>query len=122
MLPGTPACALGWIATIAALESDEACWDMDSFREFMKDPFFNEKKFYHRMNELAPEKAGKSLKYAEDWDQGKYVWAQDPQVCADTLRKYAQKYHAPELAPAVTDEGRRSVGNLSPVESEAASV
>lgn len=105
---GTPGCALGWIATFGKVPSENffptsavGCWDRLELSRFMRDSEFDERSFYKRMNALAPALKNNN-RYEHCW-QAQFVWTQDPKVCADTLRKYAQKYLAPVEQPVATE-------------------
>ena len=73
---GTPGCALGWIAS--HLGYDE--WADN--RDFFNVIGVEDDAFYERMAEISG---------------GEQLWMDDPTTCANTLRKYADRYH---FAPA----------------------
>jgi hypothetical protein len=76
---GSPGCALGWIATFSG--GIEAHASIASAAEAMGT---NDWDFYARMDELVGEE-----------------WSDEPALCAQGLRLYAQKYHAPQKVAEV---------------------
>ena len=86
---GTPGCALGWIGSFGGL-SKGSCGFSDAATDLLKlEPELlggsgscetSEFAFYNRMDALC----------------GNMLWRKAAHVCADALRKYAEKYHAPK--------------------------
>ena len=96
----TPGCALGWIGSFGGL-TKSACGFSDAATDLLRlepEPLdgggitrSNDFTFYNRMDALC----------------GNKVWRKAAHVCAATLRKYAEKYHAPakrDLIPASVRE------------------
>jgi hypothetical protein len=97
---GTPGCALGWIAFFGLVEgADAGTWSRERLREFH--PLLDERSFYARMNAIAPAK--RFNEKCPHFNAGQYVWTQDPQLCAETLRKYAQTHLAPAKQPVAVE-------------------
>jgi hypothetical protein len=80
---GSAGCALGWIGHYAEIERNEDTpYYMDDVVAVMGT---TEAEFYSRMDD------------AQQWLDGK-SWSSDNVRCADTLRRYADKYYPEEAA------------------------
>lgn len=79
---GTPACAIGWIAHFLEVPS----FPHPTFDGIVE---CDACEFYTRMDEMS----GGGRPEDEDAPYIKGRWREDAAVCADTLRRYAEKYH-----------------------------
>lgn len=91
---GTPACAIGWISHHMGAEIDpEEYTQLNGLKGFTFTKWFGimkctESEFYKRMDKL---------------EGHKYLWKNDNRLCAEILRKYADKFHpAVNAIPQVT--------------------
>ena len=90
---GTPGCALGWIGCFLDMRAGTSLFvGHERVPERLgieptQETIFGTATFYARMKDLCFSKSD--------------AWAFDAKMCADTLREYAEKYHAPrDLIPA----------------------
>ena len=77
---GTKGCAIGWIGHFSGMDFEKGAGDISRVHANVCEPALGvgHLEFYNRMNGLA---------------EG---WKDSATICAATLRKYAEKYHAPE--------------------------
>lgn len=81
---GTPGCALGWISHFYGVESRSY-----GYMENIKDPLgiVSDTDFYTRMKRVSKSRGAGWCGYG--------LWTVNAKKCAQALRLYAAKYHAP---------------------------